>query len=955
MVVIPLAVAAAGAWAGTAIGIGAAAGWAIGSAIGSVVEASFASKTAPQNTLADLSVQTSNWGAGLPRVFGAQRLAGNIIWSTDKRMMGGSQGKFGGKGGGGGKGGKKGGGGQAYYEVSLAIALAEGPVYGIKRIWAAGDLIFDDSAPTYVPNYGNTGGSYQQFGSTNYGDYSTGGSSLGNWTLYHGTSTQTPDATIAANGSNAGTGGVPYQQMTLQNGHEYTYGSPAFGKLGTACAYRGVAYIVFPNLYIAEGGTIPPLTFELIETGTMNPLSVSVPFTLIQNTNVPNTSFDIDPTGSRIVTIRTHYANGSYQGVLNYDVATNQSTPVNNIIYTPANGGSLSPERVRFSGDKAWYAAGSGTLAASPLTGGGMTYMGAWDETGHAQATFVLKNMVWVCDGFSGNICSPGLLSGSESYGVPTLRYFSILDMPSSVSIFSERVLPVINDALYYYGYSSNRLIKFDGNSDCHYAFNDSYILGEFSNILFTDGSYLYTVLGANVYKTDVTTGAYTLDRVLPGNSYHSFCFYNGYLFASNSDSSGSYLSKYNSDGSIKSSVSITDISFTTYDIVPIPQGIALFGSATGNAYTFGYSICNPGDNQISAIYPSLPSVVSTICDRAQFSNYDVSQLDSSITVSLTIPAGSPARDVLSYLSKIYQFDMVDSAGLLKFVPKGQSIAAIVPIDDCGFVKQSTGTPPAPYTLSRAQGSDLPRSVTLKYMSRLANYTQNIRQFQISNPSGKDITASVPMTLDDTTAANAAMLLCVSPHIEKTAYSWSMSFKYLWVEPGDVLQMPWGVTRITQVAIEDGQNAPFINFQGVIDATYVINNGYGMAQSVPVPELGVLPVQPVALGTGSGQLISGPTQGSTGGNAGTHNKPPLNPGTAYGTFLEVPPLNSKQTTPYYLCYCYSTGATFMGAAVFESTDGGSTFNQIGQQAVGDRKSTRLNSSHPTISRMPSSA
>lgn len=933
-VVVPLAFAAAGAWAGTAVGIGAAAGWAIGSAIGSVVEASFAPKTAPQNTLADLSVQTANWGAGLPRVFGAQRMAGNIIWSTDKRMMGGSQGKFGGKGGGGGKGGKKGGGQQAYYEVSLAIALAEGTVHGIKRIWAAGDLIFDDSAPTYVPNHGQTGGSYQQFGSTNYGDYSTGGSSLGNWTLYHGTSTQTPDATIVANGSNAGTNGVPYQQMTLQNGHEYTYGSPTFGKLGTACAYRGVAYIVFPNLYLGQGGTIPPLTFEVVEVGAMNPISVSTPATLVESVNVSPTQFDIDPDGTRIITIKTEYNGSTYQGVINYDIASGRSTQVNNIIYTPYNGGSVWTDVARFLGLDIFYISGGATLTKSHKNGGGMLNIGAWWTTGYAQATFILNNKVWSTDGNNYKIGSPEVLSGDTYYGVSTLKYFNILDMYASVSIFSERTLVVINDVMYYYGYSSNRLIKFDGASDCQYAFQDSGIVGAFAIIFFTDGTFFYTVIGSTVYKTDVTTGAYSLDRTLPTSTYHSFCFYNGYLFGSYSNSSGGYLAKFNSDGSIRSSVLVTDIGFLDYDIIPIPQGIAIFGPMAGNSNSFGYSIYNPGDNQIITAYPTLPEVVSGLCDRAQFTNYDVSQLNASIPISMTIPAGSPARDVLSYLSKIYQFDMVDSAGLLKFVPKGQSIAAVVSIDDCGFVKQSTGIPPAPYTLSRAQGSDLPRSVTLKYMSRLANYTQNIRQFQISNPSGKDVIASVPMTLDDTTAANAAMLLCISPHIEKTAYSWSMSFKYLWVEPGDVLQMPWGVTRITQVAIEDGQNAPFINFQGVIDATYVINNGYGMAQSVPVPELGVLPVQPVALGTGNGQLINAPTQGAPTGNNGTHNKPPLNPGTAYGSFLEVPPLNSKQTTPYYLCYCYSTGSIFMGAAVFESTDGGSTFNQIGQQAVG---------------------
>ncbi|MDA3875969.1 MAG: phage tail protein, partial [Halothiobacillus sp.] len=455
-------------------------------------------------------------------------------------------------------------------------------------------------------------------------------------------------------------------------------------------------------------------------------------------------------------------------------------------------------------------------------------------------------------------------------------------------------------------------------------------------SFIFTDGSYIWIVDSATrtLWRVDPSIGqAASIAILSTPNGFLSgaqFAWWGGWLF---SLPGNGYVQKHNADGSVRYSLSVA-YSNTSAHLVPRPQGMYImdmYASYTGKTQL---ALINPGDIQIIPYSPSLPTVVSGLCDRAQFANYDVSQLDTSITLSMTIPAGSPARDVLSYLSKIYQFDMVDSAGQLKFVPKGQPISAVVPIEDCGFVKQTTGIPPAPYVLTRVQGSDLPRSVTLKYISAEANYTQNVRQFQISNPSGKDITASVPMTLDDVTAANAAMLLCISPHIEKTAYSWSMSFKYLWVEPGDVLQMPWGVTRITQVAIDDGQNAPFIKFQGVIDATFVINNGYGMAEAVPLPELGVLPIQPAALAPGSGQLIAGPTQGSTGANKGTLNKPPLNPGTAYGTFLEVPPLNSKQTSPYYLCYCYSTGTTFMGAAVFESTDGGSTFDQIGQQAVG---------------------
>ncbi|EQD69680.1 hypothetical protein B1A_06755, partial [mine drainage metagenome] len=129
----------------------------------------------------------------------------------------------------------------------------------------------------------------------------------------------------------------------------------------------------------------------------------------------------------------------------------------------------------------------------------------------------------------------------------------------------------------------------------------------------------------------------------------------------------------------------------------------------------------------------------------------------------------------------------------------------------------------------------------------------------------------------------------------------------------------------------NAQTEPVLDFQGVIDASYVINSGYGTAAAVPVPQIGQPnPTQtPLAI-TSSGDLIATQAQ-PTSSPGQIPTRPPISLGTAYAAFLEVPPLTSQDTTPAYLVAPWGTGTTFIGAALYESTDGGTTFTEIAQQ------------------------
>jgi hypothetical protein len=193
-----------GSIGGTILGVSAATiGGVIGSSVGSVVDSWIVSSLAPAQRiegprLDSLRITSSTEGAVIPRLYGRMRIGGNIIWATDFREETSTTTQGGGKGGGGGKVKTT----EYRYYASFAVALCEGPITGIGRIWADGKLL-DTAGIT--------------------------------WRWYPGDETQSPDPFIAA-------------------------------KMGAAStpAYRGTAYVVFEELPLADfGNRIPQLSFEV--------------------------------------------------------------------------------------------------------------------------------------------------------------------------------------------------------------------------------------------------------------------------------------------------------------------------------------------------------------------------------------------------------------------------------------------------------------------------------------------------------------------------------------------------------------------------------------------------------------------------------------------------------------------------------------------------------------------
>jgi len=197
-----LVVSAVGAAVGFVIGgpAGAQIGWVAGSMVGAYAFAENQTHEGPR--LKDLKITGTDYGDTIPWVAGSPRIAGQIIWASNRRETRHEE-EVGGKGGGGGA-------TQVTYtyDCDLLVLLAENEIAGVSRVWSNNELIF-----------------------------SNGRAKDGVWhsmRVYTGTDDQLPDPTYEA----------------------------AVG-VGNALAYRGHGYVAIYGLQLGGGGNIPNLTFEV--------------------------------------------------------------------------------------------------------------------------------------------------------------------------------------------------------------------------------------------------------------------------------------------------------------------------------------------------------------------------------------------------------------------------------------------------------------------------------------------------------------------------------------------------------------------------------------------------------------------------------------------------------------------------------------------------------------------
>jgi hypothetical protein len=211
--VLSAAGAAIGAgFGGTVLGLsGAVIGRAIGATLGRAIDQRLlgaGSDSVDVGRIDRLRLTAAGEGAPIGQVWGRMRIGGHVIWATDFAETVRRQGS--------GKGGSRPTTNEFSYSVSLAVALCEGEILRVGRIWADGNEIAPNSL---------------------------------NLRVYTGSENQLPDPKIEA-----------------------------IEGAGLAPAYRGTAYVVIEDLQLAPyGNRVPQFSFEVVRAAqgdSVNPAGI---------------------------------------------------------------------------------------------------------------------------------------------------------------------------------------------------------------------------------------------------------------------------------------------------------------------------------------------------------------------------------------------------------------------------------------------------------------------------------------------------------------------------------------------------------------------------------------------------------------------------------------------------------------------------------------------------------
>lgn len=728
-------------------------GYAIGAGIGAIAFPDQLPDIVQEGPkLGDLRVMSSAYGRAMPIAFGVVRVAGNLIWSSgiDQHTI--TRTEDAPSGGGGGKGGPQ----QEVttttytYSANFAISLCEGTIFGIRRIWANGEIVVDLGSAASYATYVKSGtfASVSLASLAGPGTEQSGPSSM---RVYAGDETQVQDPLILA----------------IE---------------GDAPAYRGVAYVVFENLQLARfNNGIPNLEFEVITVGTssesLQQLDAVSRFGLAANGT-------ITPDGLLLVAYQTSVTPYvSYLALVNpFDLSPIRDYNVNAFLGGVHVSPYISP-RMNGQGD-ILFADENGSLYFWPA--GGTPVSVSFDPSTRSSV-----------DG-NGNFYVAGRMADSHykvlqikpnSGQIVVFRDLGLTVAGTIIDLFNPRDGTLV----YAYNGTTGIIEKLDGLSNA--------VLGTWvtnarphSVCVAGDGSIWY-LSGASstvkIWRVNAAMSAEVLILDTGGTATGAAQTRLGRDW-SNGDilwadgSSGGTMRRYDESGTLVSALgSVTGMNEVATDAA-FPERIYTFNKLgiTGTQFVHAYRALSISESTVT-----VADAIGALCARVGLLSGDLDV--TALTMQLrgyVIANRGPARNALYQLMTAFMFDAVESEAKIKFVLRGAAPAATISEDDLGAKLGAIDQGGEAYSISRQQEPELPHELAINYLDATAAYqvgTQYGRRLIGHSDNDQSINLAVVMTADE--AVQLAQALLYEAWAARQQYKVAVSSKWARLEPTDAV------------------------------------------------------------------------------------------------------------------------------------------------------------------------
>ncbi|HEY2069836.1 MAG TPA: glycoside hydrolase TIM-barrel-like domain-containing protein [Rhizomicrobium sp.] len=246
-----------------------------------------------------------------------------------------------------------------------------------------------------------------------------------------------------------------------------------------------------------------------------------------------------------------------------------------------------------------------------------------------------------------------------------------------------------------------------------------------------------------------------------------------------------------------------------------------------------------------------LPDLVSELCGAC-----DVSDLAGLVTGYAVTDTMSP-RDAVSPLAVAYQFDAVESQGVVKFVSRGRPTATA--LGETDLVLADSGDPDFGFTLTRAEESDLPVSSRIGYIDAEADYRAAVAEARrLTGSASRVAQSSLPIVMDQGQAIGVGERLLMDAWTMRESAQFALPPSRLALDPTD-------------------------------EVTLTSNGRPHRLRVTDIADAGARTIQAVATDPSIYETIVGPSRGV--GVA----LPPVQTGRALLVFLDLPLLRAEQT------------------------------------------------------------
>lgn len=287
----------------------------------------------------------------------------------------------------------------------------------------------------------------------------------------------------------------------------------------------------------------------------------------------------------------------------------------------------------------------------------------------------------------------------------------------------------------------------------------------------------------------------------------------------------------------------------------------------------------------------ALSAVIEDLAGRAGVAPEDIDVSAQTEQVSgYALNRRMPVRAAIEALQPAYFFDLVESGGVIRSVPRGQAAVASVTESELAVTERGREAL-LRVEIVRQQEKELPQSVNLLYMKRTALYQAGNRMaVREHEETHHALTLDLPLVLSDQEAQIIAEITLAAAWTARTGYRFRLPPRYSDLDPGDVVTLTVGgiahSVRLTRTLLTP---------QGLIECRGVAEDS--------------------ALYTG----YAGP--GEEEEETGTSYAPP--PAATTLEALDLPLLPGEEAGQGAVYFAAAgLGAPWRGTVLYESTDGG---------------------------------